>query len=137
MKWNNFKLLLLPILIVWNLEWKLFKKLVIMFWRIFLLYKLGVGKKLDAISKKKCCEVMGEWASSIKHHLYWSAASSGGDGQLIVDKWLSVCNHVANVHSGHGGKFLRCEHGPLERKWMLRGTMWHRLWDKHWFPKCE
>ena len=54
--------------------------------------------------------------------MYWCAASSGGDGELVEQKWLSILNHVTDVHEGHGEKFPRCEHGELEeRDWMKRG----------------
>lgn len=60
---------------------------------------------------------------SISNHVYWSAAStSEGDGDMIVAKWLSVANHVQNVHRGHGPKFSRCLHEDLEhREWLKPG----------------
>ena len=65
---------------------------------------------------------MGMWAHSISNHLYWCAASSGGDGEELKTKWLSILNHVADIHEGHGDKYPRCEHGPLDdRQWMLPG----------------
>ena len=54
--------------------------------------------------------------------MYWCAASSGGDGVLVQQKWLSILNHVTDVHEGHGEKFPRCQHGQLEpRDWMIKG----------------
>ena len=48
--------------------------------------------------------------------MYWSAASSGGDGEFVKAKWLSITNHVIDVHEG------QCEHGTLEdRKWLKKG----------------
>ena len=58
----------------------------------------------------------------MSNHLYWCAASSDGDWEMVKQKWLSILNHIANVHEGHGDKFPRCQHGELEeRSWMTKG----------------
>ena len=90
---------------------------------IFLFFSTGVYKKLEAAGKKKGCQKVKDWARSISNHMYWCAASSGGDGEFVQQKWLSILNHVANIHSGHGEKFPHCEHGQLDdRDWMKKGT---------------
>ncbi|KAK3100232.1 hypothetical protein FSP39_016728 [Pinctada imbricata] len=82
----------------------------------------GIYKKLVAAGKKKGCESVGEWARSVSNHLYWCASSSQGDGELVKEKWLSLLNHVTNVHEGHGDLYPRCEHDPTEdRLWLQRG----------------
>ncbi|XP_078341239.1 uncharacterized protein LOC144627624 [Crassostrea virginica] len=69
----------------------------------------GVYKKLEAVSRKHLCNVVGECSHSISsNHLYWCAASSDGNGDLISQKWLSVLNHVTNIHEGHGDLYPRC-----------------------------
>ena len=82
-----------------------------------------ISKKIEALSKKKSCAIVGQWKQSISNHMYWCAASSNGDGQKVVAKWLSITNHVRNVHEGHSEAFPRCTHGPLQegRKWLSRG----------------
>ncbi|KAK3099185.1 hypothetical protein FSP39_000706 [Pinctada imbricata] len=86
----------------------------------------GVYKKIDAASKKKGHEVLGDWARSISNHIYWCAASSGGDGELVREKWLSILNHVVDIHEGHGERFPTCQHGLLEdRLWMRKGFKPH------------
>jgi len=84
-----------------------------------------VSKKIEALAKKKGCSILGNWKQSISNHLYWCAASSGGDGKEVEAKWLSITNHVVNVHEGHSSKFPQCAHGPLEeeRQWLKRGTL--------------
>lgn len=62
----------------------------------------GVYKKLETVGKKKKCELVGDWARSVSNHLYWCASSSDGDGELVSEKWLSVLNHITDVHEGHG-----------------------------------
>ena len=56
------------------------------------------------------------------NHLYWCAASSDGDGEMVSEKWLSILNHITNVHEGHGERFPKCLHGELEdRDWIKKG----------------
>lgn len=84
----------------------------------------GVYKKLEAAGRKKGCEKVLAWARSVSNHLYWCAASSNGDGELVQQKWLSILNHVCNIHEGHGDRFPECEHGNLEdRVWMKKGMI--------------
>ena len=84
-------------------------------------------KKLLALAKKAGCGVIKAWAKSISNHLYWCAASSHGDADLILQKWQSIGNHVANIHEGHGAKFPKCLHGPLnDRDWIVFGSRAHK-----------
>ncbi|KAL3877441.1 hypothetical protein ACJMK2_035147 [Sinanodonta woodiana] len=86
----------------------------------------GVYKKLEAAGKRKGCDVVGRWARSISNHMYWCAASSCGDGEVVQQKWFSILNHVANIHRGHGDKFLQCEHEELDnREWIKYGSKAH------------
>ena len=78
-------------------------------------------KKLDKIAKKPKCEVVAPWIKSISNHLYWCAASSGGNKQMVVEKWLSIERHITNVHEGHGELFPRCLHGDIDRNWIGKG----------------
>ena len=81
-------------------------------------------KKLELAGKKKGCEKVKAWSRSVSNHLYWCAASSDGDGDLVQQKWFSILNHVVNVHEGHGELFTECQHGDLlDRDWMLKGTV--------------
>ncbi|KAJ8310179.1 hypothetical protein KUTeg_012044 [Tegillarca granosa] len=52
--------------------------------------------------KVKGCEIISLWSMSIINHLYWCAARSNGDGELVEQKWTSILNHFTNVHEGHG-----------------------------------
>ena len=74
----------------------------------------GFRKKLDKLGKQKNCEVISEWQKSIINHLYWCVSSSpADDSELITAKWLSLDNHIHNVHRRHGKKFPKCAHGRL------------------------
>ncbi|XP_060588191.1 uncharacterized protein LOC132743656 [Ruditapes philippinarum] len=81
-------------------------------------------KKLTALSKQKDCEIIGKWIKSISNHVYWAAASTpDGDRETILAKWLSLSNHIQNIHNGHGPRFPSCLHGDLEsRQWLKPGT---------------
>ncbi|XP_078695648.1 uncharacterized protein LOC144924408 isoform X1 [Branchiostoma floridae x Branchiostoma belcheri] len=83
----------------------------------------GLRKKLSALAKQKECEVVGDWTNSIVNHLYWcSTTTREGAGDLVEGKWLSLDNHLHNVHSGHSEAFPQCAHGPLRRQWLKPNT---------------
>jgi hypothetical protein len=71
------------------------------------------------MGKLKDCEIIGEWSQSIINHLYWSVASTNEDDtDVMIEKWLSLANHIHNVHKGHGKRYKNCAHEQLKkRKW--------------------
>ena len=81
---------------------------------------------MDKLGKQKDCELVGEWQKSIINHLYWCVSTSpDGDSELVQAKWLSLDNHIHNIHKRHGQKFPKCAHGRLRRqdrkkKWFKR-----------------
>lgn len=88
----------------------------------FILFHPGVRRKLEDAAKKKECAVIRDWIDAIVNHLYYCASSSGGDAELVVAKWLSILNHIVNIHSGHGDRFPNCAHGDIEeRAWLRKG----------------
>ena len=54
------------------------------------------------------------------NHLYWKAMSTEeGNEDLIRAKWLSLVNHIQNVHAGCDKLFAKCLHKRLQgRKWI-------------------
>ncbi|KAK3106929.1 hypothetical protein FSP39_003265 [Pinctada imbricata] len=88
----------------------------------------GVKKKLISLAREKDCHEIQDWIQSISNHLYWSAASSqDGNGQLILQKWQSVANHVMNIHEHRGDLFPECAHETLEgrerqKPWLKQGS---------------
>ena len=82
---------------------------------------VGVFKKLETSGKKKCKQV-ADLARSVSNHLYWYATSSGGVGEMVSEKWLSILNHITNVHKCQRERFPKYLHGELEdRDWMKKG----------------
>lgn len=96
------------------------------------MYISGLKKKLVSLAKEKQCEDLQPWVKSICNHLYWVAASTpSNNGELMMEKWLSVANHVQNIHNHDGDLFSYCEHGELEgrerrKKWLKAGIHKHQ-----------
>lgn len=85
----------------------------------------SMGKKIDKLAKEKDCSAAGEWRKSVINHMYYTAGSTpSGDGQLMTEKWLSLGNHVQNIHTGHGQLFPTCLHGhsSMKTKWLKPGS---------------
>lgn len=83
----------------------------------------GLKKKLAAASKIRGCELIALWSHSIVTHLYHAVVVGAGNGELAVAVWLSMLNHVQDIHDGHSQLYRTCQHGQLEpRKWIYPGT---------------
>ncbi|KAK7497529.1 hypothetical protein BaRGS_00011169 [Batillaria attramentaria] len=85
----------------------------------------GVGKIIDAASKLKRNATLSLWSKSITKHMHWCSSSSPegpNRAQLVKDKWVSISDHVADIHEGHGGLFPKCQHDQLvPRAWIKKG----------------
>lgn len=85
----------------------------------------GLKKKLNAASRLKECDLIGDRRKSIISHLYWSATSTpSGNGDIISAKFRSIVNHVKNKHEGHGEHpdVQSCAHGEIgPREWFREG----------------
>lgn len=53
--------------------------------------------------------------------MHWCAVSSKGNGELAVARWLSILNHLIDVHHHDTPLHPACLHGPLEREWFTPG----------------
>ncbi|KAJ4919623.1 hypothetical protein JOQ06_023020 [Pogonophryne albipinna] len=77
----------------------------------------GISRKLESLAKQKECDAIKPWIRSVVNHLYWSAVSTeSGHGDLVAEKWMSVINHIQNVHEGHGDLYPSCSHAALETR---------------------
>lgn len=90
---------------------------------LFTLSSTGIGKKVEKIGKKKKSSEVLYWLQSIKNHVYWCASSSNGDEDLVEEKWMSLFNHLLDVHKGHGKRYKSCPHGKIERDWLEKGAV--------------
>lgn len=60
-------------------------------------------------------------SQSIINHIYWVAISSTTPKER-EEKWLSLLNHIVNIHSHKENQiFRRCTHEVIEREWMVAG----------------
>ncbi|CAN7948784.1 unnamed protein product, partial [Ixodes hexagonus] len=84
----------------------------------------GVKKELLAAMRSPTCAELALWSRPVQNHLCWAAASSEGNPDLIVPKWLSVLNHVRDIHNHRDSRFSSCAHGELEpRDWLLDDSL--------------
>ena len=88
----------------------------------------SITKKLMKSGKEKGCEILMHWIKGVRNNLYWCATSTKeGFQEMILAKWRSFKNHVANRHEGHASNlFSRCAHDELEtpREWVKIGKKW-------------
>lgn len=85
----------------------------------------SLRKKIEKVCKRKGCEIIAEWMKSIINHLYWCAISTqSGDGNIIRAKWVSVANHMHNIHYHDNEHFPECAHSLIygRRKWLKPHT---------------
>ena len=85
------------------------------------LFYVALRKKIEKVCKRKGCEIIAEWMKSIINHLYWCAVSTqSGDGNIIRAKWVSVANHMHNIHHHDNEHFPECAHSLIygRRKWL-------------------
>ncbi|XP_064631695.1 uncharacterized protein LOC135489984 [Lineus longissimus] len=93
----------------------------------------SILKKITkACGKKKPLAPLLEWMQSISNHFWWSAESCNGSVDILQEKWKSVINHTANIHSWRDKEhFHQCEHPPLsdvdrrQKSWLGVGSQAH------------
>ncbi|KAG1656416.1 hypothetical protein GQR58_023955 [Nymphon striatum] len=99
----------------------------------------GLTKKLEMLARKPGCEPLREWITSISNHLHWCANTP--DPEVKLAQWLSIINHMHNIHEGHGDIFPKCTHAYMndshrKKKWLnpyviicfeIIFTAWHLL----------
>ena len=87
----------------------------------------SINKKVFKASKEKGCEVLKDWLTGIRSHLYWCVQSTRlGYAELITAKWKSTVRHIANKHEDHPDDlFPKCAHdSDLEdREWIKMGKI--------------
>ena len=94
---------------------------------------LGLKKKLAKLAKEKDCSDLALWIRSIINHLYHIAANIGNEPPpegssaeaAMMDRWLSLKNHIHNLHLPDTPGNRGCEHGVLDgnrkKKWLKEG----------------
>ncbi|CAB3977882.1 Hypothetical predicted protein [Paramuricea clavata] len=82
----------------------------------------GKKKRLLKIAKTKKFQAIKPWIGSIINHIYWVASSSKHEDEK-EEKWLSLLNHIVNVHIHKDFELFRvCTHEVLDREWLKPGS---------------
>ena len=76
-----------------------------------------VGKdiniKLPEKTNKECAGLF-LWIKSILNHLWWCAETCEHNIELLIEKWISIIHHVANIHSWDCAYiYHQCFHPPI------------------------
>ena len=93
------------------------------FFEQFIYSSSGIKKKIEAKGKRNDCKDLLKWTKSVANHVYFCAATCGGDGDLFSAKWLSILEHVVDEHDKFDGVYPKCCHPPIDqpREWLRRG----------------
>lgn len=89
-------------------------------------------KKLEAIAKLSGCSLAFKWIRALVSHMHWCANSTpDGSSSLMLAKWMSVSNHIVNVHNDHHltaaecKEYKHCDHEVIpddeQREWFTPG----------------
>ena len=96
---------------------------------------IGLGKKIDSLSRKRDCEEVGAWKKSIINHMYFVGAEAPVDDdreKSAEAMWLSVVNHIQDIHEHQSDLYPMCGHAHLKddernKQWLVPGK---------YFQKC-
>lgn len=85
---------------------------------------LGIHKKLLALGRAAKHQVVLLWVPSIIRHAYWCPKTSGDDGELCLAKWVSLMDHIVDVHEHEDPLYPVCYHGTVSppKEWLDEGT---------------
>ncbi|CAO4381489.1 unnamed protein product [Caenorhabditis nigoni] len=85
-------------------------------WHFVRNVKKIIWKKKDQVQMQP----VKNWIRPLTNHLHHSFATSGGDGKLTVEKFISFFCHCQNMHENFTQingfvftKFRKCEHDPM------------------------
>lgn len=82
----------------------------------------GVKKRLCELGKTSAFRKINNWVQSICNHLHWVVNTTEPHSDLRREKWLSVVNHLQNIHvHPELSHFKKCEHGEIEDTYELEG----------------
>ena len=89
----------------------------------------SVGKETDAASLKGGLQLLGFWTKAIKTHMYYCAKTTP-EGPMWKEinkaKWLSILNHMCNIHEGHGELYPKCIHNDLDSAWIKKDSQMYK-----------
>ncbi|KAM3920552.1 uncharacterized protein RB166_014992 [Leptodactylus fuscus] len=84
----------------------------------------SIGNEVLMAAKHKDCEILYQWVEAIKNHIWWSSCTCCNNPDLLIQKWKSVIQHVANVHRWDSDSDCKaCHHPPLPKE-VVNNTNW-------------
>ena len=66
---------------------------------------------MAALALRKPYREVAAWIKSITNHLYWCVETTDDRSELRKCKWLSLLDHISNIHHFDSDTFPACEHG--------------------------
>ena len=75
-----------------------------------------IQKELKAKTSKKKFSSLHKWERSVINHSWWAAATCDGNADILVEKWLSITEHVVDNHEFPGNQlFTACDQNINEQ----------------------
>ena len=77
------------------------------------------------------------WKRSIINHVYYVAATAPAEDRTsyLKDMWLSIDNHIHDVHEHESELYPFCDHVHLvydrEKEWLVRGMPLSIILSRH------
>lgn len=90
------------------------------------MFYVGIKKKLCKQAKIKGYSALSDWIKSITNHLYYSVSYTS-DRLTRKAVFLSLLNHVTNIHIHDDQLFPVCLHSTVNRKWIRAGKVSKQL----------
>eukprot|EP00794_Sanderia_malayensis_P001815 gene1815-2037_t len=75
----------------------------------------SIGKKVEAIGKKKKTVEVKNWVQSIKNHVYWCASSSDDNAAVLKEKWVLL----AALHFNENANREQLATKKGEKRWRV------------------
>ena len=88
----------------------------------------AVTKDLFHASKRKKCQVLGDWIRSVANMMWYAFDYCNGNADLLREMILSIPDHIANKHTFPDNKlFKKCLHGDLPKErlkpWLRKDSL--------------
>ena len=89
----------------------------------------NIKQDLRTATKPKKHEPLKPWVKSIINHFWWSCGTCEGNVDILKEKWVSILNHVIDIHAWDDCTlFHECSHAPMSnemretKKWLVKGS---------------
>jgi len=82
--------------------------------------------ELNKITAKRDCGVVGLWRKSTLNHMYCVAGAAADESRIdrVEAMWISLANHIHNIHKHDNPLYAMCNHPPipdddLSKEWLV------------------